>query len=109
MEVIDYNGTDFWSVDEVRARYTKYACRFQITEPRKLSPVVHSNGDKQWIYSVMDAVIEGIEHGDLACAELGIEFIEEDRLFAFGRILKSNTARALRRASLTDAQKERIR
>jgi hypothetical protein len=47
--------------------------------------------------------------GDPACAELGIEFIEEDRLFAFGRILKSNTARALRRASLTDAQKERIR
>ena len=109
MEVIDYNGTDVWSVDKVRARYTKYARRFQITEPRDLSPVVHSNGDKQWIYSVMDAVIEGIEHGDLACAELGIEFIEEDRLFAFGRILKSNTARALRRASLTDEQKERIR
>jgi hypothetical protein len=109
MEVIDYNGTDFWSVDEVRARYKKYARRFQITEARDLSPIVHSNGDKQWIYPVMDAVIEGIEHGDLACAELGIEFIEEDRLFAFGRILKSNTARALRRASLTDEQKERIR
>jgi hypothetical protein len=109
MEVIDYNGTGFWSVEEVRARYPDYARRFQITEPRTLSPLVHSNGDKQWIYSVMDIVIEGIEDGDLACAELGIEFIEEDQLFAFGRILKSNTARALRRASLTDEQKERIR
>jgi hypothetical protein len=77
--------------------------------PRDLSPLVQSNGDKQWIYSVMDRVIEGIEHGDPACAELGIEFIEEDRTFAFGRILKSNTARALRRTLLTDEQKERIR
>jgi hypothetical protein len=67
MEVIDYNGTDFWSVDEVRARYTKYARRFRITEPRKLSPLVHSNGDKQWIYSVMDAVIEGIERRPSVC------------------------------------------
>jgi hypothetical protein len=109
MMIIDYNGSGFWSVDEVRARYAKYARRFRITAPRDLSPLVHSNGDKQWIYSVMDRVIEGIEHGDPACAELGVEFIEEDRTFAFGRILKSNTARALRRTPLTDEQKERIR
>jgi len=38
MEVIDYNGTGFWSVDEVKARYAKYAQRFQITEPRDLVP-----------------------------------------------------------------------
>ena len=109
MQVVDYNGTGFWSVDEVRARYATYASRFRIAAPRDLNPVVYSNGDKQWIYSVMARVIEGIEHGDLACAELGIEFIEEDQPFAFGRILKSNTARALRRTSLTDEQKERIR
>ena len=109
MEVIDYNGTGFWSVDEVRARYAKYARRFRIIARRDLSPLVHANGNKQWIYSVMYRVIEGIEDGDLACAELGIEFIEEDQPFAFGRILKSNTARALRRTSLTEEQKERIR
>jgi hypothetical protein len=57
----------------------------------------------------MDRIIEGIESGDPACAELGVEFIEQDGSFAFGRILKSNVARALRRASLTDGQKERIR
>ena len=44
--------------------------------------------------------IEGIEHGDLACAKIGIEFIEGDGSFAFGQILKSNTARAPRRISL---------
>lgn len=107
--IIDYNGSGFWSVDEVRARYAKYARRFRIMAPRDLSPLVHSNGDKQWIYSVMDRVIDGIEYGDPACVDLGIEFIEEDRTFAFGRILKSNTARALRRTPLTDEQKERIR
>jgi hypothetical protein len=54
-------------------------------------------------------VIEGIEKGDLACAQIGVEFIEESASFAFGKILKSNTARALRRAPLTSEQKERIR
>ena len=54
-------------------------------------------------------VIEGIEAGDAACIRLGIEFVEEDSKFAFGKILKSNTARALRRSSLSDSQKRRIR
>jgi hypothetical protein len=109
MTVIDYNGTGFWSVDEVLRRYAEYARRLGITTPRDLRPEVHSADDKQWIYPVMDRVIEGIEGGDPACVELGVEFIEEDALFPFGRVLKSNTARALRRASLTDEQKERIR
>ena len=101
MTVIDYN--------EVQGRYAKYARRFHVPTPRDLRPLVHSTGDKHWVYPVMDRVVEGIESGDLACAELGVEFIEEDALFAFGRILKSNTARALRRASLTAEQEERIR
>jgi len=109
MIVIDYNGTGFWSVDEMLKRYEKYAQRFGITLMQDLRPREHSEGDKRWVYPVMDRVIEGIENGDAACAELGVEFIEEDASFAFGRILKSNTARALRRASLTDEQKERIR
>ena len=57
----------------------------------------------------MDQVIKGIEEGDIACAEVGVEFIEESASFTFGRILKANTARALRRAPLTAEQKERIR
>ena len=80
-----------------------------MTALRDLRPLEHSGDDKRWIYPVMDRVIEGIENGDAACAELGVEFIEEDASFSFGQILKSNTARALRRASLTDEQKERIR
>jgi hypothetical protein len=54
-------------------------------------------------------VIERIEVGDKAAIEIGIEFIEEDDFFVFGRLLKSNTARALRRASLTEEQQNRIR
>lgn len=57
----------------------------------------------------MDAVIAGIEAGDEACIRIGIEFIEESASFPFGRILKSNTARALRRANLSAEHKERIR
>jgi hypothetical protein len=57
----------------------------------------------------MEEVIKLIEVNDKAAIEIGIEFIHEDDHFVFGRILKSNTARALRRASLTPAQQARIR
>jgi hypothetical protein len=57
----------------------------------------------------MDKVIAGIENGDQACKRIGIEFIEEDVKFPFGKILKSNTARALRRAMLNEAEEARIR
>lgn len=57
----------------------------------------------------MEAVIEGIERGDKASVAVGIDFIEEDAHFSYGKTLKSNTARALRRASLTPEQVGRIR
>ena len=107
--VTDYNGTGRWSAGEVLKRYDFYARRYGITKPCDLSPTVHSADGKRWIYPVMTNVIEGIEKGDLACAEIGVEFIEESGSFSFGKILKSNAARALRRAPLTDEQKERIR
>ncbi len=109
MKVIDYNAEGFWSVAEVLQRYAEYVRVFGMTEPRELTPFAHSTGDSKWIYPVMDRVIEGIEAGDLACAELGVEFIQTNDSFAFGKITKSNVARALRRATLTEAQKERIR
>ena len=109
MRVMNYNGEGFWSVDEVLKRYAEYARRFDITQPAELNPLVHSTDDGKWIYPVMDRVIEGIEAGDSACAELGIEFIETNESFPFGMTLKSNVARALRRATLTEVQKERIR
>ena len=109
MRVIDYNGEGFWSVDEILKRYAEYTLRFGIQQQAELKPFTHSTGEVKWIYPLMDQVIEGIEAGDLACAELGVEFIETSESFAFGMILKSNVARALRRTTLTEVQKERIR
>jgi len=106
---MNYNGAGVWGVDEILRRYALYTRKYNLTTPRDLQPMIHTEGGKQWIYPVMDRVIEGIEAGDLACAELGVEFIEEDQPFAFGRILKSNVARALRRTALTEELKERIR
>jgi hypothetical protein len=108
MKVIDYNGDGCWSRDAVLERYARYAAGARIA-PRCLRPREHSEGDRRWISPVMDKVIAGIEAGDPACIRIGIEFIEEDAKFPFGRILKSNTARALRRASLSDEQRHRIR
>ena len=109
MSVVDYNGTGSWTVEAIIGRYSKYVERYRISSPRDLRAKVLVQDERQWIHPLMDQIIEGIEHGDLACAEIGIEFIEEDASFPFGKILKSNTARALRRAALTDEQKERIR
>ena len=109
MDVIDYNGTGLWGVKAVQQRYEQYARRYGITSPRNLAPLVHEENGKRWIYPIMECVIEGIEAGDPACVEIGIEFIEESASFPFGRILKANTARALRRAPLTTEQQERIR
>lgn len=107
-QFIDYNGVGRWSRDEILGRYAAYAKEMGI-EPRDLSPHEHTEKGRRWIYPAMERVIDGIAAGDPACIRLGIEFIEEDAKFPFGKILKANTARALRRTSLSEDQKERIR
>jgi hypothetical protein len=54
----------------------------------------HREGKILWIYPIMEEVIQGIEENDAACIALGVDFVEEDDLFAFGKALKSNTARS---------------
>ncbi len=106
MTTIDYNGTGAWSREAILARYGEYARRFKVKHPLDLSPQQTAGR----IYPVMDEVIKGIEAGDQACAEIGIEFIEQDASFSFGKVLKSNTARALRRGvELSPEQQARIR
>lgn len=109
MEVRDYNGEGKWSKDEIIRRYIQYCRELNVPDPLDLSSVEHVEGNVKWIYPVMDRVIVGIEQGDAACRRIGIEFIEEDRKFTFGKLLKSNTARALRRSELTPEEQERIR
>ena len=108
MQIIDYNGVGRWSRDEILGRYAAYAREIGI-EPRDLSPHENTEKGRRWIYPAMERVIDGIAAGDPACIRLGIEFIEEDAKFTFGKILKASTARALRRTSLTEEQKDRIR
>ncbi len=104
----DYNGEGRWTAKAVHNRYLEY-CREYGLEPALPVPREHVERHKRWVYSVMEAVIEGIERGDKASIALGMDFIEEDARFPFGKILKSNTARALRRASLTTEQVLRVR
>ena len=108
IEIINYNGEGEWSLSAVLERYRRYCNELSI-EQQDLYPVESIRGVKKWIYPVMDKVIKGIEQGDKACKLIGIEFIEQDQKFPFGRILKSNTARALRRAELSEEDKARIR
>jgi len=109
VQIIDYNGSGRWSLEAIRRRYGEYARRYYVETPCDLTPRVHEEGDKRWVYPVMEQVIVGIEAGDAACIELGIEFLEEDEKFPFGKNLKARAARALRRAPLTADQIARIR
>lgn len=105
----NYNGEGRWTVAAVQARYSEYCREYGVESPSQPIPREHVEGKKRWVYPVMQAVIEGIERGDKASIALGLDFIEEDAHFPFGKTLKSNTARALRRASLTADQVLRVR
>ncbi len=108
MEIIDYNGTGKWSRDAILKRYFDYSAELGL-KCIDLTPNEHASESKKWIYPAMEKIIAGIEVNDSACKRIGIEFIEEDAKLSFGKILKSNTARALRRANLNESEKERIR
>jgi hypothetical protein len=109
LETRDYNGPGDWSLEAIRRRYVEHARALGQEQVAELVPAEHSDGTVRWIYPVMDQVIKGIERGDLACTELGVEFIESGHQQPFGRILHSNTARALRRGSLSAGQIDRLR
>jgi hypothetical protein len=94
MPVRDYNGDGEWSVDGVLRRYADYSSQFGVSKLKNLLPKVHTEGPIRWVYPIMDAVIDGIKEDDLACIELGIDFICESKSFPFGMTLKSRTARA---------------
>ena len=105
MEVMDFNGEGRWSCSEILARYASYAAAMGIVS-RDLSPREHSEGGRRWVFPVMEKVIDGIADGDPACVRLGVEFIEEDAKFPFGKTLKSNTARRFGAGYRTGRSKE---
>jgi hypothetical protein len=93
----DMNGSGRWSVAEVQRRYAEHATQLRLASRHTLEPQVHEARGTRHVYPILFAVIEGIEAGDLACARIGVELLEDDQGFTFGAILKGNTARALRR------------
>jgi hypothetical protein len=109
MGAIDYNGQGDWSGEAIQQRYARYCKDLKVDHRLDLTPEILIQGDKKWIYPVITKVIAGIEKGDPACKLIGIELIEQDQKFPFGKILKSNTARALRRTPLNAQEQERIR
>ncbi len=107
--IADYNGRGFWGGEEIAARYKRYCAQLKI-QPRNIGGRRLVQEDRTWIYPAMESVIEGINHNDQACVMIGIELIEEDQGFPFGKLLKSDTARALRQfATLDDSQQARLR
>lgn len=109
MGVTDYNGEGRWSAEAIAQRYLSY-CKQLGLKAQKLEPRVHTEGKRTWVYPLMERVIEGIKKGDIACMRIGVEFIEEDGKFTFGKILKSNAAKALRQRHemIPETDKQRI-
>jgi hypothetical protein len=110
LRIIDYNGLGQWSREAIAEHYARYCRQMNRPAPSLASTeFAPANQDRVWVYPVMNKVIERIEKSDPAAVAIGVEFVEGDQSFAFGKILKSNTARALRRATLDEAQQERLR
>lgn len=109
-EVRDYNGQGRWSRDEIERRFRSYAKAFGTTV-RELNPRIYEEGSTKWIYPLIEEVIVGIRQADPACIELGVELIEDSDSMPFGKILKSNAAKALRHSAghLSEYHRRRIR
>lgn len=90
-EIRDYNGEGRWSRESIERRFNSYA-NSHGTTVRKLNPQIYNEGHIQWVYPLLNAVIEGIEKRDLACVELAIELIEDSSSMPFGMMLKSNAS-----------------
>jgi hypothetical protein len=104
------DGVGRWSCAEIAKRYRAYCGKFRCHARDidfELAGTLHH--ELPWIMPVINQVISGIAANDPACIEIGLELIEEDAKFAFGKIMKASAANALRRASLSEAQKERVR
>ena len=108
LQIMDYNSKGVWSPKSIEQRYLVYCQTLKIA-PNPVTPLEHRVGNRLWIYPGMSRIVTGIEAGDLACICLGVDFLEEDSWLPFGKLLKCDTARALRRTSLNEEQKERIR
>lgn len=104
-----YNRDQEWAPDAVALRYEKYCDEFDWPRQRTLAAEVSMDGTVKRIWPIMTGVNCGIKAGDPACTEIGIDFICDSRSFPFGMTLKSNTARALRKAVLSPRQLDRIR
>lgn len=109
VQIIDYNGTGIWSRAAILDRYARY--RQQLRLPKRSLPGTETTqGDRTWVYPVMNNIIASVAEGDPAAVKIALEFVEEDQSFAFGMIIKSRAARALRqRVVLREGQQARLR
>jgi hypothetical protein len=107
--VIDYNGVGIWSADGIRERYETFAIKLNVRHQSHLVPKLHREGERTWIYPLVEELFPLVEAGDPAAIEIGVQLIEEDEFFVFGSLLKMNMAVALRRSSLTQEQQQRLR
>jgi hypothetical protein len=103
------NGPGDWSLEGVRRRYAEAAQRSGQTEVRDLTLPELSSSGQRGVNPVIERVIAGAKDGDPASIEVAVQFVESGHRQAFGRILHANAARALKQASLTKGQAERLR
>ena len=109
MRKTDLDGKGMWEYSAILARY-RALCRNMKIHPRSIAPnPADYTTQRGWISPVMDEIFKGMRNGDLACACIAIDLIEEDGGFAFGSIMKARAARELKRMRLNEEQKQRIR
>src|ERR1700761_2971222 len=72
--VHDYNGEGRWTLKAVQARYLEYCRKYDLKPINPPLAREHVEGQKRWVYPVMESVISGIERGDKASIALGLDY-----------------------------------
>jgi len=108
MQPPNLDGTGQWRNSEIIVRYRRW-CMCLNQRPAGISATEGFYGERGWACVVVRQLVALMKTGDLAAAWIAIELIEEDGGFAFGRLLKAECARELRRMPLNEEQKQRIR
>lgn len=109
MATVDLNGSGYWSLEAICLRYQDYARELGVSDPLSLAPKTVVEGQTNWIYPVIEQILDGAQTSDAACIQIAVELVCTDARFKFGKIFKDRAANLLGQAALSHAQEDRLR
>lgn len=108
-----YHGVPHgWHAAEVVREHARLGGSFALATPAPLEIRTPHNLPEQdgWLHyrQTLHRLTDGVRSGDAACVELAIRYIELRHIGSYAGYLRERLARALKHATLDDAQRRRL-